>query len=265
MSRNRTAQRALAVVVLTGLAALTACSSDDDVAAPTTTAPGAATGAAGDPGRGPTEAELVSILPGAAELGEGWVQQPARADNTQPDPTPIDPVVGEQCPALVTLLDPAPAPGGEAETRPAVKRAFVDGDGRLLAFKLDPDAPARSDGELQEAVDATNRCGVIVVDDVEVGDTDRATTTFRFTAAVDPDHGEQAVKLQAEVGVLTDAADEPVVTMLYLLVFRTGPVSAQISASDGVDLESFEVSGTDMDLLTGLSARLESAVDDLVG
>lgn len=241
---------------------LGACSSDDGASAPTTTAAPSTSRASGGSGAEPTPAELAAILPVAIDLGEGWVEQPAPEAGTD-DRSTVDPVVAAQCPALEALLDGDDEKGDDGGD--PVIRAFTDDWGRLIGFELDPAAPARSDAELEEAVDATNACGPIVVDDVPVSDTDRATTTYRFQAAIDPDHGEQAVKLQAEVSTLLASEDEPALATLYLLVFRTGSVGVTISALDGLDLESLEITRTDMDLLTGLSDRLEASVDDLVG
>lgn len=265
MIRHRAAGRAAIALAAAGVLALLtgACSSDDDASSPTTAA-SSTTFVRRSPGTPPTADELRAILPTGADVGEEWEQRP---DGGTRDQRAVDPVVEAQCPALGVLLgDEAEAPDEEQDDDAGiVTRAFVDDVGRLISFQLDPDAPARSDAELEDAVDAMNACGPIVVEDAAVSDEDRATTTFRFQASIDPDHGEQAVKLQAEVATLLPGEDDPAVPTLYILVFRTGSVGVTISALDGLDLETLVVTRTDMELLTGLSDRLEVAVDDLVG
>lgn len=256
--RHRPRSSAASLALLVGVAfAACACSSSGGDAAPATTVAASSTtaGSAGD-GPGPSTAELSAILPRAIDLGEGWVEaQPSDPDSAD-DPSPTDQALQEQCPELASLVRDEPSGDDDAD----VVRTFVDGDGREIEIELDPDARAFGDAELQEAVDATNAC-----DQVELEDDDGVTTTLRFQAAVDPDHGEQAVKLQAEVTIQLPSEDEPISLTLYGLVFRTGSVGVNVTATDGIDSESLEVNRTDMELLTGLSDRLEASVDDLVG
>ncbi len=258
MNRHQAHGRAALALAGALALALSACSSDDGTPGATTVAT-STTGGMREPGAGRSAADLTAILPAAADLGEGWVERPATQAGAGGDRTPADRAIEEQCPELSTLVGAADEPGDDGP----VTRTFVDGDGRLLRFELDPQAPARQDTELQEAVDATNECEPIVAEDVPADDIDGATTTMRFQAAIDPDHGEQAVKLQAEIGLLLPSEDDPVLTTLYALVFRTGSVGVRITATDGLDLESLEVARTDLDLVAGLSDRLEASVDDL--
>lgn len=258
MSRYRRRGRAASLALATGVAfAACACSSSaDDAATTSTTAVASSTTSGPAPeGPGPSTAELAAILPTALDLGEGWVEVPPSEPDTADDPSSTEAALRDQCPALAALV--ADDTGGDEGD---VVRTFVDGDGREVEIELDPDAEALGDDELQEAVDATNACDQVVVDD-----TDGVTTTLRFQATVDPDHGEQAVKLQADVGILLPSEEEPISLTLYGLVFRTGPVGVKLTATDGLDSESLGVNRTDMDLLTRLSDRLEASVDDLVG
>jgi hypothetical protein len=241
-------------LALTGIAS--GCSSDDDAAAPATTVT-TTTVAGRERGAGPTVAELTAILPGSVDLGEEWLEAPAEETDPSGDRSPADLALEEQCPDLADLVG---ADTGSEDADETVVRSFVDTDGRELEIELDPDARAWSDAELQEAVDAINAC-----DEVELDERGGVATTLRFQATIDPDHGEQAVKLQADIHLTLPSEDEPISLTLYGLVFRTGSVGVQLTATDGLDPESLEVNRTDLDLLTTLSDRLEAAVDDLVG
>ncbi len=253
---RRTALAALGVALLVG------CSSDDAAAPATTTAAPATSIPADAPGPGPTPAQLIGALPTAVDLGPDWVEAPPEAD--EPDPAsgaedPTDRAIADQCPELADLMGAEPDDAADDDDD-HVTRRFVDGDGRELSVELDPTPRMRTDADLEERVDATNRCDEVVVDD-----RDGVTTTLRFQAAVDPDHGEQAVKFQAVVEVSLPFEADPITLDLYGLAFRTGSVGVRISASDGLDPESLGVNRTDVELLASVSDRLEAAVDDLAG
>jgi hypothetical protein len=257
LSRHRAAGRAAFAVAL-GLACVAAgCSSDDDASNSATTSAPSSTVSTGEPGAGPTAAQLTAILPVAADLGEEWAVAPEVEADPPGDRPAADLALEEQCPDLADLVGADAEAAGDGET---VVRSFVDLDGRELEIEIDPDARARTDAELQEAVDAINAC-----DEVVLPDRGGVATTLRFQATVDPDHGEQAVKLQADVRLTLESQEEPISLTLYGLVFRTGPVGVQLTATDGLDPDDLEVNRTDMDQLTGLSERLEASVDDLVG
>ncbi|MEZ5177946.1 MAG: hypothetical protein R2746_06585 [Acidimicrobiales bacterium] len=250
---RRTALAALGVALLVG------CSSDDTAVPATTTSAPPTTIPTDPPGPGPTPAELVGVLPAAADLGPDWVEALPEAD--EPDPAsgaedPTDRAIADQCPELADLMGAEPDDPDDDH----VTRRYVDGDGRELSVELDPTPRMRTDADLEARVEATNRCDEVVVDD-----RDGVTTTLRFQAAVDPDHGEQAVKFQAVVEVSLPFEADPITLELYGLAFRTGTVGVSISASDGLDPESLGVNRTDVELLASVSDRLEAAVDDLVG
>lgn len=243
--------------------ASTACSSNDTAAAPSSTAPASSTTAGGPTAGsdGLTTAELATILPTALDLGEGWADEAAGAGtgtapdlpiSATPDPTEADGPIADQCPELATLT-------GSAASDPLV-RSFVDERGRKLRVEVSDRTPLRSDADLQRAVDATNAC-----DAVALPAQDGITATLRFQAAVDPDHGEQAVKLQADLQLALPAPADPISLTRYDLVLRTGPVGVHLTATDGLDRESLEISRTDMQLLARISDRLEAAADDVAG
>lgn len=254
MTRRRT--RLLALVLGAGLLA-GGCSSDDGGAAPTTTAPGptTTTAPAGPTGDGPSPAQLAAVLPTLADVGDGWVQVD---DDATSEALSTDRALADQCPALARVLEARPtAADGDADR---VARRFVDGDGRELVVALDPTPPMLTDDALRDAVDATNRCPEVVSED-----RDGVRATVRLQAAVDPDHGEQALKFQGAVAVQLPSEDEPISLNQYGLAFRTGAVAVRITATDGIDPESLDVNRTDVDLLASLSDRLEASVDDLAG
>lgn len=252
-SARRIAGVALGAALIAG-----ACSSGQGSTAPSTTVAPATTTARPTGGGTPTRAELATVLPAATDLGEGWVETDAvDAAPSIDDGSPTDRAVADQCPALAGLV--GAETDGSADADHVVRR-FVDGDGREVAVELDPSARMRTDADLQRAVDAANACDAVVVDD-----RDGVTSTLSFQAAVDPDHGEQAVKFQARVELALPFEADPISLNLYGMAFRTATVGVRITASDGLDSESLGVNRTDVDLLASLSDRLEASVDDLVG
>lgn len=210
----------------------------------TTTADGS------DPGDGPTSDDLEALLPSAADIGDGWKVDTSDDDS---DSSALDKAIEEQCPDATALAT------DDDESTDSVKRSYVDGADRQIQVELSPSAMEVEDDFLDELVTAINDCPDVTFTEGTV------TTSLDLEAQTSEDYGDQAVQLHVAASITEASLSEPVTLDLYALVFRTEEVGVRITASDGLDSDTLEVTPSDGDQLTALADNLDQAVAQLVG
>ena len=203
------------------------------------------------PADGPSSSDLEALLPTADDLGPDWSVDDSVVDSAEDDAS--DKALDEQCPDAAALTQN----GSDKEDE--VKANFQNDDSSAMEVSLTSSATDLSDKDLQTAVDAINDC-----DDVTVTDSDGVTTTFSFEADLDPDYGDQGIRLQAEVTLDGGTIPQPVSLMVYAVFFRYGSAGVSITGTDGIDQETFETIDVDTDLLLQLADDLDQQVSDLV-
>ncbi len=258
---KRRSQRFLAVAA-TSAFLLAGCSTSggSDAAPSTTKAPKSSTTVvdettttteAEQPAEGPTSADLEDLLPAAADLGDDWTLDDTREDSDEDDAT--DKALEEQCPGVAALTLTDDDDGDE------VKANFLNTDNSGMEVSLTPSANDLSDDDLEAAIEAINDC-----DEVTLTDSDDITTTFTFSADLDPEYGDQGIRLEAEVTVEGGTIPQPVTLMVYAVFFRYGAVGVAVTGTDGIDEATFEPIDVDTDLLLELADALDQQVSDLV-
>lgn len=205
---------------------------------------------ADDPGEGPSSEDLEALLPTAADLGDDWEVDDSAVDSDEDDET--DKALEEQCPgtAAFTLND---------DEDDDVQANFANTDNSRMEVSVTPSANDLSDEDLEAAVEAINDC-----DDITLTDSDDITTTFTFSADLDPDYGDQGIRLEAEVTLEGGTIPQPVTLMVYAVFFRYGSAGVSVTGTDGIDEATFEPIDVDTDLLLELADDLDQKVSELV-
>ncbi len=205
------------------------------------------TEAGDEPTDGPSADDLEALLPTAADLGDGWSDDPA--DESDDADTTFGDAVTEQCPAAAALIDPDKTDNPRA--------AFTDEAGAGLSVSLSPDA---EEADVDAVVAEITACEPVVIEDE-----DGTVTTLTLEAATTQDYGDQGLQLRAEASITHPDLAAPLVINNYLLLFRTGTVGVRINGTDGYAEDNVTAVPIDGDLLVAVADDLNTEVADLVG
>lgn len=239
--------------LVAGTFLLTACGpsgGSDDAASTTaasksTTTVASSTGATSttdaDAGDGPTAAQLATILPPVAEIGDGWM-----TNDTPQSPDAAETATETECPDAANLLSaPADDEVTQTYTGPGQETVQVS-----LAAGVDP-----IDGDAAKDAAATiNACAPVTATQ------DGLPYEATFDAKADGSFGEGGVAL-----VVTTTIGEPgnsYELATYRLVFTVGSVGVTVTGLDGL-AEDGSVSRLDKSDVEALATEMAKRVDSL--
>lgn len=267
---RRTTLIALLVAALLALAgcgasggdeSATTTAADGDPAKTTTTADGG--GSDGDSGSAGTATvtseQLEAILPSAEDIGPDYrvkettsATDPAETTTTSPDEAdPSQKAFEEACPKAkeLDLLN-------DEENLDEVTREFTTEDDRGIEVALDPTPDGFDEKTLDAIIEAFNDCGTVTFTDETMGDVSMDLSAKRLEG-----HGD----LGAEVTFVTDFAlfEIPVTLEFHGYLFVVDGVGVSVTASGGLDSDTFESVPGDSDLLAPLSDEMEQRVKAL--
>lgn len=218
---------------------------------PDTTGTTAVDGPAADDN--PTIDELAELLPSAADLGEDWSEVETTFGSDSDDDDDTAALFEAQCPELAEV-----AVGGQDEDD-EVTRTFESTDDTSFEVGLQVNSQPLSDAKLDEIVDALGDCTNLTYTE------DGADVTMNLTAERADELGDRGARMTIEATIESTQLPAPIEMSVHMLVFVRDSVGVMVSATPGLDPETFEKIDFDLALVDDVAAAIDEDLDALVG
>lgn len=204
------------------------------------------------PAKAVTVAQLKTILPAPADVGDGYKVTSSNDSSNSSDPALIA-AAKQQCPKSSGYF-------ADTSSDPHVAtRSYVTPDGRGIDVELSPDAAHSADfgtaEQLDEAITAIEKCPALSFDE-----SDGSHVDLKMKATKSNDHGDLGMLLDLDVSLSGAGLHAPIHTTDEMRAFEVGNVGVQVRASGSIVADTRTAIPADTGAVDSLSASLAKQV-----
>jgi hypothetical protein len=206
------------------------------------------TSPAKSPSKAVTLAQVTSLLPAPADVGDGYKIDTSSNDSNSDDPA-LDAAAKRQCPASAGFF------ANNSSDPHVATRSYLAPDGRGITVELAPDAQHSADfgttADLEAAIMEIAKCPTL-----SYTESDGSHVELKLSAAKTSEYGDLGLLLDLDITLSGAGIDKPIHMTARMRAFEVGTVGVEVQASGSIVPDTTTPIPYDSDAVERLSKSL---------